>query len=123
MSDDKKFQAFIEEHLPFIHQQIKVLKSGGDKAIPKDIPDEELFTHGVHGLVEAIHSYDPNKAKNTGIEGENTFLKHAKIKIHGRMRAAAQSQNDIAPSLKNRARNLKNMRQKAQANPKPETEE
>jgi RNA polymerase sigma factor FliA len=54
-----KIDHFITEHAPLVSLHIKKLRRAG--RIPPHINDEDLHSVGVHGLMEALHKFQPER--------------------------------------------------------------
>lgn len=64
----------ITEYAPMINMHASKLKKAG---LPPHIDDTDLHSHGMHGLIDAFHKYDPKR----GVE----FATYASRRIKGKM--------------------------------------
>jgi DNA-directed RNA polymerase specialized sigma subunit len=97
---------FIMEHAPLVHKVFNILKSKGQ--LPQEVVEDPTGAHtaGFHGLIEALHLYNPEIAANTAKKGDNTFAKYAESRIRGRMRDHADSFHAIPKHIRQKANNL-----------------
>ena len=103
--NQKLIEGFLIEHAPLIQKHINVLKS--KKLIPPTVEDDDLHFAGFHGLVDALHKYNPDVASRTvGKEGENAFAKYAEKRIMGKMLDHIAAQDPIPKTARIRAKNL-----------------
>lgn len=95
---------FILEHVPRIMMHIKSLKRTGK--LPQHIENEDLVMHGIEGLYDAVHRYDPNVHKNGNPNSENPFLGYADHRIRGRLldHAKHEFDNHVPEVIRNRAK-------------------
>jgi DNA-directed RNA polymerase specialized sigma subunit len=101
----KMLDDFMIEHAPLIHKHINILKSQGK--IPANVQEEDLHMAGFHGLMDAVHKFDPEVASRlSNKEGENAFAKYADRRIQGKMLDHIVSVGDIPKSAQKRAKNL-----------------
>lgn len=101
----KLLDDFMVEHAPLINKHINILKSQGK--IPQNVQEEDLHMAGFHGLMDAIHKFDPEVASRTSNkEGQNVFAKYAERRIQGKMLDHIVSVGDIPKSKQKRAKNL-----------------
>lgn len=108
--NQKLLNDFAAEHAPLINKHINVLKSKG--LIPPNIEDGDLHFAGYHGLMDALHKYDPDIASKTGSENQNTFAKYAERRIQGKMLDHVASQDAIPKVARIRAKNLEALKTK-----------
>lgn len=62
------------EWAPEINRHVYNLKKQG---LPPHVTPEDLYSHGMYGLIDAFHNYDPNRGAN--------FATHAAQRIKGKM--------------------------------------
>lgn len=80
MSDESKKQErdHLNDHLiewaPLINLHVNKLRDG----LPPHIDHEDLYSAGMHGLIDAFHKYDPNKGAS--------FKSYAGRRIQGKMK-------------------------------------
>lgn len=106
---DPKTQAllnwFMVQHAPLIQKHINILKSKG--MVPSNIDEGDLHLAGFHGLMDAVHKYNPEIASRTSVkEGENAFSKYAEKRLMGKMLDHIASQDEIPRQARIRAKNL-----------------
>jgi DNA-directed RNA polymerase specialized sigma subunit len=101
----KLLDDFMVEHAPLINKHINILKSQGK--IPPNVQEEDLHMAGFHGLMDAVHKFNPEIAgRLASKEGENVFAKYAERRIQGKMLDHIVSTGDIPKSHQKRAKNL-----------------
>lgn len=101
----KLLDDFMVEHAPLIHKHINVLKSQGK--IPSHVQEEDLHMAGFHGLMDALHKFDPEVASRLSTkEGENAFAKYAEQRIRGKMLDHIVATGDIPKTAQKKAKNL-----------------
>jgi RNA polymerase sigma factor for flagellar operon FliA len=105
----KKLNHFLAEHAPLINLHLKKLHREGK--IHQDIDHTDLHEAGFHGLMEALHRYDPKIGASFGT--------YAGTRIRGKMLDHITSSGPVPKSLQTQAKNLKAL----QAQKKPETPE
>lgn len=80
MADDKKkaqrdhLNDLLIEYAPLINLHVNKLK----ESLPPHIDHEDLYAAGMHGLIDAMHKYDPKKGAS--------FKTHASKRIQGKMK-------------------------------------
>jgi len=105
-NNKKMLDEFMIEHAPLINKHINILKSQGK--IPPHVQEEDLHMAGFHGLMDAVHKFDPEVASRLSTkEGENAFSKYADRRINGKMLDHIVSTGDIPKSQQKRAKNIK----------------
>ncbi len=98
MANDKKhLNNFIADHAPLINLHVKKLQNAGK--IPGGIDVDDLHMAGVHGLMDALHRYDP--------KSEASFATYASTRIRGRMLDHVTSQDYIPKSVRQAAKKIK----------------
>lgn len=103
--NQKLLNDFIVEHAPLIHKHINVLKSKG--LIPPNVEEEDLHFAGFHGLMDALHKYNPEVASRTITkDGENAFAKYAEQRIKGKMLDHIAAQDVVPKGSRIKAKNL-----------------
>lgn len=101
----KLLDDFMIEHAPLINKHINILKS--QNKIPQHVSEEDLHLAGYHGLIDALHKFDPDIASRTSTkEGENVFAKYAERRIQGKMLDHIVATGDVPKSIQQRAKNL-----------------
>ncbi len=95
--NQKLLNDFILEHSPSINLHLKKLQSEGK--IPEGIDPTDLHLAGYHGLMDAVHKYDPNAGAN--------FSTYAGRRIRGKMLDHIVEQGAIPKSVQTQAKNLK----------------
>lgn len=122
--NQKLLNDFVSEHAPLINKHVAILRSKG--LVPKHIEDEDLHAAGFHGLMDALHKYDPAAgAKMASKEGENTFAKYAERRIQGKMLDHMASQDAVPKAARTKAKNIaanKSIIAAQQATPEQEPE-
>ncbi len=107
--NQKLINDFLVEHAPLIQKHINVLKSKG--LIPPNVDQEDLHFAGFHGLMDALHKFDPEVASRTSTkEGQNVFGKYAERRIQGKMLDHIAAQDQIPKSMRTKAKNLDAMK-------------
>lgn len=97
--------SFVAEHAPLINKHVAILRSKG--LVPKGIEDEDLHSAGFHGLMDALHKYDPSVAANTTSgEGENTFAKYAEQRVKGKMLDHLASIDPVPKAARTKVKNI-----------------
>jgi RNA polymerase sigma factor for flagellar operon FliA len=91
-----KIDGFLIEHAPLINFAVKQLKNEGK--IHPDIDESDLHYAGFHGLMDAVHKYDPNMGAN--------FATYAKTRIRGKMLDHLASQDYIPKQVRTQAKNV-----------------
>lgn len=59
MDKNKLIQYIIANMGHVIHHAVNSLKASGK--LPKDASAADFWEHGIHGIMQAVHNYDPNK--------------------------------------------------------------
>lgn len=93
----KLLNQFLVEHAPLINLHVKKLQREGK--IGPHIDPTDLHEAGFHGLVEALHRYDPNVGA--------AFGTYAGTRIRGKMLDHVVSSGEVPKTLQTRAKNLK----------------
>lgn len=110
----KRLNHFLAEHAPLINLHMKKLQREGK--IHEGIDPTDLHEAGFHGLMEALHRYDPKVGAN--------FSTYAGTRIRGKMLDHVTESGAIPKQLQTQAKNLKALQTQQQAQPKkPETPE
>ena len=104
----KKLNHFLAEHAPLINLHVKKLEREGK--LHQDIDHTDLHEAGFHGLMEALHRYDPKIGAS--------FSTYAGTRIRGKMLDHVTASGAVPKSLQTQAKNLK-----ALQNQKPEMPE
>lgn len=103
--NQKLLNHFVAEHAPLIHKHVAILRSKG--LVPKTIEDEDLHSAGFHGLIDALHKYDPATAAKTSTkEGENAFAKYAESRIKGKMLDHIAAHDEVPKAARIKAKNM-----------------
>lgn len=103
--NQKLINDFLIEHAPLIQKHINVLKSKG--LIPPNVDQEDLHFAGFHGLMDALHKFDPEVAARTqSKEGQNVFSKYAERRIQGKMLDHIAAQDQVPKVMRTKAKNL-----------------
>jgi len=92
-----KISHFILEHAPLINLHIKQLRAAGK--IPASIEDDDLHFHGVHGLMDALHKFDPDR----GVK----FSTYAGQRIKGKMLDHVAEQDIVPKHIRQQAKKFK----------------
>lgn len=92
-----KIESFLIEHAPLINLHVKKLRSEGK--IPQHIDEGDLHMAGFHGLMDAIHKYNPAAGAN--------FSTYAGRRIAGKMLDHVAEQGEVPKSLMVQAKNIK----------------
>jgi len=92
-----KIEQFLIEHAPTINMHVKRLKAEGK--IPSHIDEGDLHMAGFHGLMDAIHKYNP--------EVGASFSTYAGRRIVGKMLDHVVEQGDVPKNLMTQAKNIK----------------
>ena len=117
----KLLDDFMIEYAPMVQKHINILKSQGK--IPPHVQEEDLHLAGFHGLMDAVHKFDPDvAARLSSKEGENVFAKYADRRVQGKMLDHIVSQGDIPKTWLKRDKNLKLLPVKSEAPTQPESE-
>ena len=96
---------FMVEHAPLINKHINILKQ--QNKIPEHVQVEDLHMAGFHGLMDALHKFDPEIASKTMTsEDKNPFAKYAERRIRGKMLDHIVASGDIPKTHLTRVRNL-----------------
>jgi RNA polymerase sigma factor for flagellar operon FliA len=95
--NQSKLNHFIAEYAPLIKMHIKKLRDANK--IPSHTEDEDLIFHGVHGLMDALHKYDPTR----GVKFQ-TYLGH---RVQGKMLDHVASENAIPKHIREQAKQFK----------------
>lgn len=96
---------FMVEYAPLINKHVNILKSQGK--IPPHIQEEDLHLAGLHGLMDAVHKYDPEVASRLANKpDENVFAKYADRRIRGKMLDHIVGSGDVPKSKIKRAKNV-----------------
>ena len=77
MADNKErdhLNDMLIEWAPTINMHVSKLKKAG---LPPHVTEEDLYSHGMHGLIDAFHKYDAKK----GVD----FSSHASKRVKGKM--------------------------------------
>lgn len=112
----KKLNHFLAEHAPLINLHVKKLQREGK--IHQDIDHTDLHEAGFHGLMEALHRYDPKVGAS--------FATYAGTRVRGKMLDHITASGPIPKSLQAQAKRLKALAQKipeVQKVPETPTEE
>ena len=97
--NQKLLNHFIAEHAPLINLHVTKLRNEGK--LSSDIDHDDLHMAGVHGLMDALHRYDPKVGAS--------FSTYAQTRIRGRMLDHITSQSDVPKSVAQQAKNLKTL--------------
>lgn len=73
-ANQEKLNHFLAEHAPLINLHFKKLMDAG--YVPKDSDPSDLHMAGFHGLMDALHKYDPKAG---------SFSNYAGHRIRGKM--------------------------------------
>lgn len=104
-NNKSKLDYIINMHLPIIHAMAKRLKNKG--WVPEHVDHEDLIMPGIHGLMHAVATYNPDIASRKMRDTDyNTFLKYATQHIDGRMKSHARNNHVIDRHLQNKAEEL-----------------
>ena len=95
--NQKKLNHFLIEHAPLINLHAKKLQNEGK--VGSDIDTSDLHMAGFHGLMEAVHRYDPNVGAS--------FSTYAGTRIRGKMLDHLSESSGIPKTLRDQARRLK----------------
>jgi RNA polymerase sigma factor for flagellar operon FliA len=95
--NQKKLNDFLIEHAPLINLHVKKLQNQGK--IPNGIDPTDLHTAGFHGLMEAVHRYDPKAGA--------AFATYAGHRIAGKMLDHIASLDEVPKTLRTQAKNIK----------------
>ena len=93
----KLINDFLIEHAPLINLHVKKLMNEGK--IPQGIDPTDLHTAGFHGLMEALHRYDPKVGAN--------FSTYAGRRVAGKMLDHVASLDEVPKTARIRAKNIK----------------
>lgn len=76
MADNKRdhLNDMLIEYAPMINLHVSKLKKAG---LPPHVDENDLYSHGMHGLIDAFHKYDPNRGVS--------FQTYASRRISGKM--------------------------------------
>ncbi len=107
--NQKILNDFMAEHAPLIHKQVNILKSKGK--VHADIDESDLHFHGFHGLMDALHKYDPEIAQKLSPNEKNPFIKYAEQRIKGKMLDHITSTGDVPKAWRTRVKNLEALKQ------------
>ncbi len=97
----KILEGFIIEHAPLINFHANKLQRAG--LIPPGIEADDLHMAGLHGLIDALHKYDPAVAEKNG----KKFTDYAHSRIRGMMLDHVKDAGGIPKHLITQAKNLK----------------
>lgn len=103
----QKLNHFLAEHAPLINLHVKKLHREGK--IHQDIDHTDLHEAGFHGLMEALHRYDPKVGAS--------FSTYAGTRIRGKMLDHVTATGPVPKSLQTQAKNLKALAQKKTETP------
>lgn len=92
-----KINEFLIEHAPTINLHVKKLQNEGK--IPEGVDPSDLHLAGFHGLMDAMHKYDPNVGAN--------FQTYAGRRIRGKMLDHIVEQGAIPKTVMTQAKNIK----------------
>ena len=95
--NQNKINHFITEHAPLISLHIKQLRNAGK--IPSHIEDDDLHFAGVHGLMDALHKFEPDRG--------HKFSTYAGQRIRGMILDHAASQDVIPKHIRQQAKQFK----------------
>lgn len=103
--NQKLLNHFVAEHAPLINKHVAILKS--KNLVPQGVEDEDLHAAGYHGLMDALHKFDPAIATNTASgKGENAFAKYAEQRIKGKMLDHLASLDTVPKAARTKAKNI-----------------
>lgn len=103
--NQKHISDFQAEHAPLVSMQVAKLRKDG--LIPHGIEDEDLHSHGFHGLMDALSRYSSDVAsRKMRKEGENTFIKYANRRIRGKILDHVASLDKVPKVARTQAKNL-----------------
>ena len=91
-----KFNHFLIEHAPLINLHIKKLQNEGK--IPEGIDINDLHMEGFHGLVDALHKYDPKVGAS--------FPTYAGRRIGGKILDYLTSVDPVGKTIRTRFKNI-----------------
>jgi RNA polymerase sigma factor for flagellar operon FliA len=97
--NQKKLEGFLIEHAPLINLELKKLVNAGK--VHQDIDHSDLHTAGFHGLMDALHKYDPNMGAK--------FSTYAVHRIRGKMLDHLVSSGDVPKTAMTQAKNLRTL--------------
>ena len=92
-----KINDFLIEHAPIINLHVKKLQNEGK--IPEGVDPSDLHLAGFHGLMDAMHKYDPNVGAN--------FSTYAGRRVRGKMLDHIVEQGAIPKTVMTQAKNIK----------------
>jgi RNA polymerase sigma factor for flagellar operon FliA len=90
------FNQFLLEHAPLIHLHVKKLQNEGK--IPEGVDVNDLHMEGFHGLVDALHKYDPSIGAS--------FATYAGRRIQGKMLDHLTSLDPVGKQVRTRIKNV-----------------
>lgn len=111
----KKLEGFMVEHAPLINFHANKLKNAG--FLPKDVDMTDVHMAGIHGLMDAIHKYDPKAA------GGKKFTDYAHSRIRGSMLDHVKDLSGVPKHLSTQAKNLRAMESQPAEQKQPKVEE
>lgn len=94
--NQKKFNDFLLEHAPLINLHLKKLQNEGK--IPEGIDPNDLHMEGFHGLVHALHRYDPKVGAS--------FSTYAGRRIRGKMLDFLSSIDPVGKGVRTQVKNI-----------------
>jgi|SRR5581483_10190664 len=92
----EKFNHFLIEHAPLINLHVKKLQNEGK--IPEGIDVNDLHMEGFHGLVDALHKYDPKVGAS--------FPTYAGRRISGKMLDYLSSLDPVGKVIRTQVKNI-----------------
>lgn len=94
-----KFDHFLLEHAPLINLHVKKLQNEGK--IPEGIDPNDLHMEGFHGLVHALHKYDPSVGAS--------FPTYAGTRIRGKMLDYLSSLDPVHKVIRSQVKNVEKL--------------
>jgi len=90
------FNQFLLEHAPLINLHVKKLQNEGK--IPEGVDVNDLHMEGFHGLVDALHKYDPSIGAS--------FATYAGRRIRGKMLDHLTLLDPVGKQVRTRIKNV-----------------
>ena len=96
---------FLAEYAPLINMHVSKLKGTGK--IPSHVDPDDLYFAGIHGLMDAVHKYNPEIAAHSAKEGNvNHFAKYASTRIMGKMLDHISASDPVGKDIRTKAKKI-----------------
>ena len=109
----KMLEGFMVEHAPLINMHANKLKNAG--FIPDGVDVTDIHMAGIHGLMDALHKYDPKAG------GGKKFADYAHSRIRGSMLDHVKDHSGVPKHLITQAKNLRALESQPVETKTPET--